>query len=134
MEGFILFCTIFTVITNLILIVLRNFKWSTINFKIIGYICITVLVITFYFVEEFTVSHSDFYKFIGFALSPLVVLLMDLILKNISIRKYGRDFYFTTQNNSEAYFGDVYEYTILDKVFSIVLLIVGVVFPIVMMS
>lgn len=130
MNDFVLFCTAVIVIVNLVLIIFRNFEWSTTKFKTIGYCSITVLITILYFVEEFTVYHPDFYKFIVFALSPVVVLLIDLIFKKICIIEYNRDFDFIIENDNDAYFGETHDYNLLDKAFSIILLMFGAGLPI----
>jgi len=112
------------------MVISRNFKWNTTKFKIISYSCITLLNITFYFVEEFTIDDTDFSRFILFALSPLGLLLVDLSLKKISFIKYGRDFDFTFQSPDNSYFGNSNNYILLDKVFSIVLIVIAAGFPI----
>ena len=133
MDDFIVFCTIFTVIANFVWIVFRNFKWSTTKFKLISYCCITLVNVIFYFVEEFTVTHPQFYAFMWFSISPIIVLSIDLILRKICCIEYGRDFDFIMESTSEDYFGVIgYSYTLLDKIFSVILLLAGLGLPIFM--
>jgi hypothetical protein len=132
MGDFILFSTIFTVISNFVLIIFRNFEWSTTKFKLITYCCITLINIIFYFVEEFSVTHPQFYVFIGFSISPIIVLSIDLILRKISLLEYGRDFDFIMESTNKSYFGDRYSYTLLDKGFSVILILAGLGLPIFM--
>jgi hypothetical protein len=91
-----------------------------------------VINIIFYFVEEFTVTHPQFYAFMWFSISPIIVLSVDLILRKISLIEYGRDFDFIMGSTNESYFGDRYSYTLLDKAFSVILLVAGLGLPIFM--
>ena len=132
MDSFILFCSIFTVISNILLIIFRNFNWSTTKFKLITYGCITLVNIIFYFVEGFTVTNPQFYAFIGLSISPIIILSIDLIFRKICCIEYNRDFDFILERTNKGYIGDTYSYTLLDKIFSVILLVVGVVLPIFM--